>query len=87
MIGIATIFVSTNNAIHKKKKVSGCLFSAHFKFFTFRENIGTSANIINESAMHSKSIIKGFETIELTISSTLIIFGRLGNRNNNAEKI
>ena len=87
MIGIATILVNANNAIHKKRKVNGCLFSAHFKFFTFSENIGTSANIINERGIHNNNIIKGLETIGLTMASTLIIFGRFGNRNNNAEKI
>ena len=80
IVGIATILVSANNPSHKNRKVSGNLFSDHFKFFTFKENIGTSASIIKESGMHNKSRIKGLETIGFTILLTLITFGRFGNR-------
>ena len=78
IVGMATILVNDNSARHIKRKVRGSLFSDHFKFLTFKENIGTSAISMNDSKMPEVSIINGFEIIGIMNEFTSIIFGRSG---------
>lgn len=63
MVGIATMFVNTNNPNQIKTKVKGNLLDDHFKDLNFRANMGISATNKIENTTPNPNIINGLETI------------------------